>query len=261
MSASDTSSLVEVEVPHHGHDDDRAADDDVDPARLQARDCGGAVRSARSRACGTPPRPPRASGGSGGCVRSRTRRHRARPRPSSTPCPRVPISVFAVAAAGSSRSTSSEMVAHDRHGLAQFLGRRRVAVAGTLGQPHTADVDGQQPVRLVGADDELGRAAADVEHEVRTGFDRVRRSRPRTSSAPSSSPRDELRPHTDRGFGRIEEVLAVARIARCARRRHAHALDAGRVDARAVLAQRGDRAFDRVRMRAVASRRHPGRGA
>ena len=66
------------------------------------------------------------------------------------------------------------------------------------------------PSGCVGADDELGRAAADVEHEVRRRVRRVRRSRPRTSSSPSSSPVMQLRPHADRGLGRVEELLAVA---------------------------------------------------
>ena len=80
--------LVEVEVAHHRHDDDRAADDHVDAARFEAGVVAPLRRSARSRACGTHPRPPRASGGSGGCARSRTRRRRARRPPSSRPCRR-----------------------------------------------------------------------------------------------------------------------------------------------------------------------------
>ena len=39
-----------------------------------------------------------------------------------------------------------------------------------LGEAHAADVDRAELARLLGADDELGRAAADVDDEVRTGL-------------------------------------------------------------------------------------------
>ena len=55
--------------------------------------------------------------------------------------PAVPMSVLAVAAPGSSRLDVGEVVAHDRHRLAQLLGRGRVAVEELLGDANASDVD------------------------------------------------------------------------------------------------------------------------
>ena len=58
-------------------------------------------------------------------------------------------------------------------------------------------------------------------------------------------------------LGGVEEVVAVRRVARRAGRRRAHALDAEVVDHLAVLAQRRERALDRVGMQAARSRSTP----
>ena len=84
------------------------------------------------------------------------------------------------------------MLAHDVHGLAQLFGGRRVGVQPRLGEAHAADVDRHLPLGLVRADDELGRAAADVDDEVRAAIGRRRRdrsSRRGTTARPPRHPR------------------------------------------------------------------------
>ena len=222
MSASETSISSNAPVPHHRHDHDHAADDHVDPARLETRDCDGAARSARSRACGRSPRPRRATGGSDRCARSRSRRHRARSRRSSTRCRRSRSASSAGRAPGTARSTSARWSrTTDTATLSSSaLGGsecRNCSVRRT--QPTSIEI---RPVGLVGADDELGRAAADVDHEIGLGLARARPSRrelePRFFLAA-----EELGPYAEQLLDRIEEVVAVRRVARGARRGGAHA--------------------------------------
>ena len=56
----------------------------------------------------------------------------------------------------------------DRQAGDELLGERRVVLDGLLGQPDTPDVERDGGLGFVGTEGELGRAAADVEHEERT---------------------------------------------------------------------------------------------
>ena len=81
----------------------------------------------------------------------------------------------------------------------QLLGLGRVVVEELLGEPHAADVDRDHALDLVGADDELGRPAADVDDEERArARGRGRRWRRGTTAAPPrrrSAARAARRPH------------------------------------------------------------------
>ena len=203
--------LVEVEVPQHRHDDDRAADDHVDAAwfepgvvaplfdgfggeRAEHLFGGGACQPEVMDAFAFRRVDAELDRGHGP-HRSRGADQRLRG-----------------GGAGHLAAHVREVVAHDRHGLAQLFGRGRVAVEELLGQPHAADVDGDQPFRRVGADDELGGAAAHVEHEVRRGLVEPGR-RPRERERGLFLARDELGSDTHRGICGREEVLPVGRVA------------------------------------------------
>ena len=105
----------------------------------------------------------------------------------------------------------------------------------------------QQAFGLVGADDELGRTAADVDAR-RYGPGSVQvRGRADELEPRLLLTREQLGPHTEDLLDRIEEIVAIARVARRARRRRAHALDPELVDDR-----RGTRAAPRA-TRSIAS--------
>ena len=163
----------------------------------------------------------------------------------------------ACARAGNRAVDVGEVVAHDRHRLAQLLGRRRIGVQELLGEAHAADVDRHQPVGLVGADDELGRAAADVDDEVRRGLRRGRRSRRGTRGAPlprRSAARAARRARCSAGSKNSSRFVA-SRDALVAVVR-TRATSCAAIDA-VVLAQHGDRALDRVGIAAGESRSTP----
>ena len=180
------------------------------------------------------------------------RRRRARSRRASTPCPRSRSACSRCAAPGTSAVDVGEVVAHDRHGLAQLLGGRADRECRNCSVSRTQPMSIEHsPSGSSVPDDELGRAAADVDHEIRRGLAETRRSRPRNSRRASSSPESSSGRTPSTLLGRVEEVVAVRRVARRAGRRRAHALDAELVDDVAVLAQRGERALDRVGMQAA----------
>ena len=93
------------------------------------------------------------------------------------------------AIAGICAADVGELVAHDRHRLTQLLRGRRIGVQELLGEPHAPDVDRAQAFGLVGADDELGRTAADVDDEIRARVRSGSRSRRGTRAAPRPRPR------------------------------------------------------------------------
>ena len=180
--------LVEAELVHEHAQDQRPGADDVDPARVHDRHRRPArPRVAASRSAVTArtssdgdPRAVDGVGVVGGQLQRerRDRRDRAgqadqawRPR---RPAPRRATSARAARMSASAGGTS--------------LGGRRVAVQVPLGQPHAADVDRAGRPHAVGvAEHELGRAAADVDHQERRpgrgravrrgGRGRARRSR------------------------------------------------------------------------------------
>ena len=83
--------------------------------------------------------------------------------------PASPTSVAASAAPGITRGTSATWSRTTATAFDELLGRGRVGVEELLGDAHAADVDRHEPSGVVGAEHELGRAAADVDDEVRRG--------------------------------------------------------------------------------------------
>ena len=120
----------------------------------------------------------------------------------------------------------------------QLLGPGRVVVEELLGEPDAADVDRHDALDVVGADDELGGPAADVDDEERAeggvevagGPDE--RQAPLLVAADSSSGRA---PTTS--LDRVEELVAVGRVAGGGGGRDPHPVDAVLVEDR-----RGSRA-------------------
>ena len=129
--------------------------------------------------------------------------------------------------------------------LGQLLGRRRVGVEPGLGEPDAADVDRQDaghfggtplPGGGSGADGELGRPAADVDHEVGAG-----------SVEPGGGAEEREAALLLAGEGlhgraedlgrRAEQVVAVGAVAGGAGGGGPNALDAGGVHDVAVLPQ------------------------
>ena len=243
MSASDTSISSKPQCRITDDDHDHAADDHVDAARLET----GIVTAAGDRLGRE-----RAEDLLGGGARQAEvmdalalarvdaeldrahRPHRARGADQR----------LRVRGAGNRAVDVGEMVAHDRHRDAQLLGGRRIGVQELLGEAHAADVDRDQAVGTVGADDELGRAAADVDHEVRLGLGEPDR-RARELEARLLLAAEELGPHAEQLLDRIEEVVAVGGVARRAGRGGAHAGDAVTRDRFLVLADDVERARDR----------------
>ena len=143
------------------------ADDHVDPARFESglwrRSRDGSIASVRKT-----PRRRRGSAGSDGCGLGRV---------ASTPCstaatvvtvPASPTTVLASCDGREGPVDVAEMVADGGHrDCASSSGVGGSECRNCLGEAYAADVDRDQPVGLVGADDELGRAAADVDDEVR----------------------------------------------------------------------------------------------
>ena len=87
-----------------------------------------------------------------------------------------------------------------------------------------------------GADDELGGAAADVDDEVRRGLGQTG-GRAEELEAGFLVAAEQLGPHAEQLLGRVEELVAVARVARRAGGRGTHAGHAVLVDHVAVLAR------------------------
>ncbi len=161
---------------------------------------------------------------------------RARSRRASTPCRRCRRASSPGGGARHQTVDVGEMIADDRDGLAQLLGFGRIAVQELLGETHAADVDRAQPFGLVAARDELRGAAADVHHEVRPRFGET------GGGAEVFEPGlvlagEQLRTDAEHLLRRPEEIVAVLRVARCARRGRPHLLDRQLVDGAAVPAR------------------------
>ena len=218
--------LVEAPVPHHRDDDDRAADDHVDPARFEA----GVVAALRDRLGRQ-----RAEHLLGGRARQpevvdalavATRRRRARSRPSSTPCPRSRSASSRSRRRAPSRSTSARWSRTTDTRLAQLLGRRadrawrNCSVSRT--QPMSIDISPSGASVPTMNSVEPPPTSND---EVRPGLGRARRSRPGTSSARLFLAGEQLGSDAEHAASAgVEEVVAVRRVTRRAGRRRAHAL-------------------------------------
>ena len=138
----------------------------------------------------------------------------------------------------------------------ELSGRGRVGVKEALGQPHRADVEARPPL----AEDQLGRAAADVDDE-RGGVER-------TDAAPGQvgllvageQPGREAEPRPDLG----QELGSVRGIACGARRHRERSLRAERLELVPVARDRRQGARDRLglkpprRVDALAEPRHDG---
>ena len=221
MSASDTSISSNPQCRMTLDDDDRAADDDVDPARLEPGIVAAlADRLGRERAehvFGRGPGEPEVVD----AVARAPRRRRARSRPASTPC-------------RPSRPASRRPPRRARAGRRRRGGRARPTPPGSAPrrsadrQCRNCSVSRTQPmsiehsaVGLVGADDELGRAAADVDDEVRARLGeaggRARGTRaapPRRRTAARAARRAPARPGrrtSSRLLASRDALVAVAR--------------------------------------------------
>ena len=255
MSASETSSSSKPQWRITDDDHDHAADDHVDPARLEP----GVVAALRDR-LGRERAEHLLGRGRGVSrkwwMRSLSARVDAELDRAHRPdrARRADQRLRAGGAGQLRGSTSARWSRTTDTRLAQLLGRRRIGVQELLGEPHAPDVDRDQPVGLVGADDELGRAAADVDHEVRLGFGRARRSRPRNSSArfflaarsARAAHRAPPRPGRRTRRGSSRRATRSSRSRARARRRVASI-------ASRYSREHGERALDRVGMRAGAS--------
>ena len=185
-------------------------------------------------------------------------RRRARSRPASRPCrpcrrastPRPAAGNLRPTSARWSRTTDTAWLSSSAVGGSEW---RNCSVSRT--QPMSTE---HRPSGLSVADDELGRTAADVDDEVRRRVRCRLAVAPRNSSRASSSPRAARAATPQHLLGRVEELVAVARVARRARRRRADAFHAEiRYDC-AVLAQHRQRALDRVGMQRRGHDRRPG---
>ena len=114
-----------------------------------------------------------------------------------------------------------------------------------LGDAHATDVERDEPDRRVGAEDELGRAAADVDDEIRRGRVEVGR-RAEERQRRFFVAREQLRGDTERVARGGEELVTVGGVACRARGGGAHLGGAVLVDRVAVLAQHVGGARDRV---------------
>ena len=107
-------------------------------------------------------------------ARGRTRRGRGRARRASSPCPRRRSP-----ACGATSSVCEQRADRAAH-CVELVRGRRIGVHEPLGEAHGADVEAHVEV----VDDQLGRAAADVERRASPGAG----STPRRVSSASSSP-------------------------------------------------------------------------
>ena len=228
MSASETSTSSKPIVRRIVTRTITPADDHVDPARLEPRIVAALLRRlGRQRPEHVLHRLPGQRGRGGSASRS----YSARPeldRRDGGDGPREPDERLGVLDLRDLADDVDDVLAHDVHRLAQLFGRRRVRVQPRLGDAHAADVDRHRTFGLGRPDDELGRAAADVDDEVRrlaravelAASRRGTRARPppRPDSSSSSAPRIS--------GGGTEEVVAVGRVARRARRGRADRVDA-----------------------------------
>ena len=251
MSASDTRQLVEAERAHDRDEHAAAADDHVGPRLLEAGvvDAVGPALGGEGaeHVLGGRPR----QRGSGGCGRGRTRPARCSTAATVVTVPARPTSVARLGRTpGRSRATSCEV------GLARpTMARRRAprAAGGScceelLGEAHAADVDREHASASVGAE---RRTRSSRRRCRRRGTGRrPGRGRPSRRGTRAGPPprRSAARAATPSGFARpAEEVVAVGRVARRRRRRHARTRSTPRSSITlAVLAQHRDGPLDRV---------------
>ena len=174
---------------------------------------------------------------------------------------------------GTSAATSASAARMSSSARRISLGGRRVAVQVPLGQPHAADVDRpRRPHAVAVAEDELGRAAADVDHQERRP--RRRRSRapaaaasreavaPRKDSSASSRAGDHVGPLPERGRRTMSsKSCAVGGVPGGAGGHHAHRGRAEVAGGGGVLGEHLPRALDGLRAPAGRWRRRPARAA
>jgi len=111
------------------------------------------------------------------------------------------------------------------------------------GQAHAAERDRLELLgHVVGADDALGRAAADVDHQPSPAVDRQRVRRPEVDQPRLLAPGDHLDAEAQRLLGALEEGAHVARDAERVGGDRPHALGRERAQPLAEAAQRVDRA-------------------
>ncbi len=203
---------VEPEPPHDRHEDAHPADDDVGPRLLEAGVVQPLGAASRWPACGTRPRPPPSTARSGGCGRGRRWPAPARPRPPSTPSRPGRRTSSPRGSPGSRCDVVDVGLGHRQRGD-QLLGLGRIVLDVLLGEPHAAHVDRDRGLAL--------------RHAVRRTRSSRRRCRPpgtgraagrgprwhRRRRAALPPPRQQLRTGAERGLGRIEELVAVGRVA------------------------------------------------
>ena len=155
------------------------------------------------------------------------------------------MSVFACAAPVTAVDVG-EVVAHDRHRDAQLLGRRRIGMEELLGEPDATDVDRHQLLRAVDARDELRRAAADVDDEIRLGLGQAG-GRAEELEARLLLAAQQLGPHAPviRSTGSKNSSRLVASRDALVAVMRTRATSCAAIDV-VVLAQHGNRARDRV---------------
>ena len=128
----------------------------------------------------------------------------------------------------------------------ELLGLRRIVLDELLGEPHAAHVDRHHPLDPVGADDQLGRPAADVDDQERPG--------PRVETAGGAPERQaplllaaqQPRAGADHVLDGGEELVAVYRVPRRRGGRGPHPVDPVLVEHLAIAAQAVERALDRL---------------